>query len=163
VLTLTTLSGCSSDHATVKVFLRADLSRATAVAHAPAILRDVHLQPAGHELFQDHRISEEWVPIPLRRPKLDLARTGERGRLIAAGPIPSGAWDRAFPRLRSLDTQDGRGESLPTEDVLEAIALPFVAERGRTYVLRIDVMLMPAPSQEERSFSLFMKHAEIVE
>ena len=93
------VAGCGAEPslgADVELWVEGDLSRVEGLESVEFTIRDAHLQPAGFEIYPDHRITSEWRTMQLDTSRFEFLATSSLPMKIASLRVEDGEFDRVF-------------------------------------------------------------------
>lgn len=150
------LLGCGTDaqpSARVELWIQGDLSRVDGLESIEFVIRDAHLQPAGFEIYPDHRVTEEWLPMATGVQSFWLRSGDTSEQRIATLDVISGAYDRVFLRPQMLVGFAADNGLLTVKNVMEPIAAQFET-LGDPVKILLKVIVLPT-SRGEEDVSIF--------
>ena len=119
---------------------------------------DAQVQPAGFEVFADHRVTDEWEQLELVTDSIDLVRAQSEAILVARGDVPVGDYDRVFLRPTDFVATDETGSSLSIKNVMEPTVVSFSYDSRGTIQILLEVIAIATRGYED--YSVFAKTAE---
>ena len=156
-------AGCGSsvDLGTeVELWVQGDLSRVEALQSVEFTIRDAHLQPAGFEIYPDHRITSEWRTMQLDMNRFEFLAAGSLPMKIASLKVESGGFDRVFLRPSLLAAEAAGGHPLAVKNVLEPIAAQFETHGGTVRIL-LKMIVLPT-SRGDEDISIFAQDTDVL-
>ena len=155
-ITLLLSSGCG-DEPQVQVWVTSEVRQDGTLASLDFSILDFQAQPSGYEIFADHRVTEEWVQLPLAVDKVDLLAAQSEPVLVASGDLPIGDYDRIFMRPSSLAATTEDGAMLMVKNVMEPIVVAFSYDASGDLTIVLDVIAIATRGEED--YSVFAKSA----
>ena len=157
------VAGCGSEPslgADVELWVEGDLSRVEGLESVEFTIRDAHLQPAGFEIYPDHRITSEWRTMQLDTSRFEFLATGSLPMKIASLRVEEGEFDRVFLRPSLLGAETTEGQSLIVKNVMEPIAAQFETDGGTVRIL-LKMIVLPT-SRGDEDISIFAQDTEVL-
>ena len=143
----------------VELWVQGDLSRVESLQSVEFTVRDAHLQPAGFEIYPDHRVTSEWLTMDLEVDRFQFLVTEAQPFKIATLEVRQGQYDRVFLRPSMLSAQTAAGESLVVKDVMEPIAAQFDTT-GKTVRVLLKLIVLPT-SRGDEDISIFAQDTAV--
>ena len=157
------VAGCGSEPSLgtdVELWVEGDLSRVDALQSVEFTIRDAHLQPAGFEIYPDHRITPEWRTMQLDMDRFEFLATGSLPMKVASLRVEDGEFDRVFLRPSLLEAETNTGELLAVKNVMEPIAAQFKT-RGETVRILLKMIVLPT-SRGDEDISIFAQDTDVL-
>ena len=143
----------------VELWVQGDLSRVAGLQHLNFVIRDAHLQPAGFEIFPDHRITAEWLLMEPAVEEFQLVAGNSIAQKIATLVVDDAAYDRVFLRPSVLSAEGEDGQTFVVKNVMEPIAAQFETE-GRAVRVLLKIIVL-ATTRGDEDISVFAQDTEI--
>lgn len=154
--------GCGRSTGTrVELWVEGDLSRADSLQSVEFVIRDAHLQPAGFEIYPDHRITSEWLKMALMVESFELRAGNRAPQRIATLEVEDGAYDRVYLRPTLLEALGADQVSLAIKNVMEPIAAQFETN-GRNVKILLKLIVLPRSTGDE-DLSIFAQDTQVNE
>lgn len=163
LLTMAPVTGCgSSDEAgtQVELWVEGDLSRVEGLQRLDFVIRDAHLQPAGFEIYPDHRITAEWLPMNLNVAKFQLVAGNPIAQRVAALEVTEAKFDRVFLRPLALSAEGRTNETFRVKNVMEPIAAQFETN-GDAIKVVLKLIVLPT-SRGDEELSIFAQDTDVL-
>ena len=158
------LMGCgpTTDSGTeVELWVQGDLSRVEELQRVLFVIEDAHLQPAGFEIFPDHRVTAEWLLMEQSVEAFELVADNSIAQKVATLVVDDAAYDRVFLRPSALSAEGENSQSLTVKNVMEPIAAQFETH-GRTVRVLLKLIVLPT-SRGEEDVSIFAQDTVVLE
>ena len=157
------ITGCgSSDEAgtQVELWVEGDLSRVDGLQSLDFVIRDAHLQPARFEIYPDHRITSEWLPMNLSVPDFQLVSGNPIAQRVATLEVDNSEYDRVFLRPSALSAEGTANETLSVKNVMEPIAAQFETS-GDAVKIVLKLIVLPT-SRGDEELSIFAQDTDVL-
>ena len=162
LLSTALISGCGSSDEVgtqVELWVEGDLSRVDGLKSLDFVIRDAHLQPAGFEIYPDHRITSEWLLMEPVVEEFQLVAGNSIAQKVATLVVDAAAYDRVFLRPSVLSAEGEDGQTFVVKNVMEPIAAQFETE-GRTVRVVLKIIVL-ATTRGDEDISVFAQDTEI--
>ena len=139
----------------VELWVTTELRDGSELAAFDFLVLDAQVQPAGFEVFADHRVSDEWQQLEVGTDTIDLLRAQSEPILVARGQVTPGDYDRVFLRPSALQADDGSETVLTVKNVMEPTAVSFSYDDARTTQIVLEIIVIATSGDED--YSVFAK------
>ena len=163
LLTIALITGCGSSDEVgtqVELWVEGDLSRVDGLQSLDFVIRDAHLQPAGFEIYPDHRITSEWLPMDLNVAEFQLVAGNPIAQRVAALEVEEAKFDRVFLRPLALRAEGEANETLRVKNVMEPIAAQFETNGDAVKVV-LKIIVLPT-SRGDEELSIFAQDTDVL-
>mgnify|MGYP001249359503 CR=1 FL=1 len=152
------LGGCGQPPS-VELWVLAELRDDAELSQLDFSVLDAQVQPAGFEVFADHRVSEEWLQLEIVNETIDLVAAQSEPILVARGDVAVGDYDRVFLRPSGFTAADGQGRELVIKNVMEPVGVSFSYDQART--LRVVLEVIAIATRGDEDYSVFAKSTTV--